>query len=105
MAGQTLTRAELAETLLRDVGLSRSECANLVDQVLQLVTDALSRGEDVKLSSFGTFQVRKKNPRVGRNPKTGAEAEISERRVVTFRASHILKGKVNGIAVDGGDEE
>lgn len=105
MTGQTLTRAELAETLLREVGLSRTECANLVDQVLDLITSALTRGEDVKVSAFGTFQVRHKNPRIGRNPKTGAQAQISERQVVTFRASHILKNKVNGTASDSGDDE
>ena len=105
LVGTTLTRAELSESLIREVGLSRTDSASLVDQVFSLVIDALTREESVKLSSFGTFQVRHKNSRLGRNPKTGVQAEISERRVVTFRPSHILKARVNGVDVLESDDE
>ena len=94
MGGKTVTRADLAEAVYRKVGLSRTESADLVEMVLDEVCDAIVRGETVKLSSFATFHVRDKNERVGRNPKTGEEVPISPRRVMTFKASNVLKQKV-----------
>ena len=94
MAGKTLTRADLSEAVFREVGLSRNECAALVTSVLDHVSDALVAGEQVKLSSFGTFSTRDKSARVGRNPKTGEEAPIPPRRVMTFRPSHLMKDRV-----------
>jgi len=94
MGGKTLTRADLAESVYRKVGLSRTESAQLVEMVLDEICDAIVRGESVKLSSFATFQVRSKNERVGRNPKTGEEVPISPRRVMTFKASNVLKQRI-----------
>jgi integration host factor subunit alpha len=94
MSEKTLTRMDLSEAVFREVGLSRNESADLVENVLNHVSDALVRGEQVKLSSFGTFSVRDKNARVGRNPKTGQEAPIPPRRVLTFRPSHLMKERV-----------
>lgn len=94
MSEKTLTRMHLSEAVFREVGLSRNESADLVESVLNHVSDALVRGEQVKLSSFGTFSVRDKNARVGRNPKTGQEAPIPPRRVLTFRPSHLMKDRV-----------
>ncbi len=94
MSNNTLTRMDLTEAVFREVGLSRNESATLVDSVLQHISDALARGEQVKISSFGTFSVRDKNARVGRNPKTGEEVPISPRRVLTFRPSHLMKERV-----------
>ena len=96
MAGKTLTRADLSEAVQRSVGLSRTESAELVETTLDLISDALVRGENVKLSSFGTFMVRQKNGRMGRNPKTGEEVPIEPRRVLVFRPSQSMKAKVNG---------
>ena len=92
--GKTLTRADLAEAVYRQVGLSRTESASMVEFVLDEISEALVRGETVKLSSFATFEVRHKNERVGRNPKTGEEVPISPRRVMTFRASNVLKDRI-----------
>ena len=94
MAESTLTRMDLAEAVHAEVGLSRNESADLVEAILQHVSDALVRGEQVKISSFGTFSTREKSARVGRNPKTGEEVPISPRRVLTFRASHLTKERV-----------
>ena len=94
MGGNTLTRADLAEAVYRKVGLSRSESASLVEMILDEICDAVVRGEPVKLSSFATFQVRSKAERIGRNPKTGEEVPISPRRVLTFKASNVLKQKI-----------
>ncbi|MDR0808354.1 MAG: integration host factor subunit alpha [Gemmobacter sp.] len=94
MGEKTLTRMDLSEAVFREVGLSRNESADLVEVVLQLVSDALAVGETVKISSFGTFAVRDKTARVGRNPKTGDEVPISPRRVLTFRPSHLMKERV-----------
>ena len=94
MGGKTLTRADLAEAVYRKVGLSRSESASLVEMVIDEISDAIIRGETVKLSSFATFQVRDKSERIGRNPKTGEEVPISPRRVMTFKASNVLKQKI-----------
>ena len=95
MTGRTLTRADLAEAVYQEVGLSRSESSQLVESVLNEIADTLVNGETVKLSSFGSFQVREKGGRVGRNPKTGEEVPIEPRRVLVFRASHVLKDKIN----------
>lgn len=94
MGEKTLTRMDLSEAVLREVGLSRNESATLVESVLQHMSDALAAGETVKISSFGTFSVRDKAARVGRNPKTGDEVPISPRRVLTFRPSHLMKDRV-----------
>ncbi|MCC0026613.1 MAG: integration host factor subunit alpha [Zhengella sp.] len=94
MSGKTITRADLAEAVYRKVGLSRTESAQLVEMVLDEICDAIVRGETVKLSSFATFQVRSKNERIGRNPKTGEEVPILPRKVMTFKASNVLKSKI-----------
>ena len=94
MTEKTLTRMDLSEAVFREVGLSRNESAQLVEGVLEHVSDALVRGEQVKISSFGTFSVRNKSARIGRNPKTGEEVPINPRRVLTFRASHLMKDRV-----------
>ncbi|WEZ86088.1 integration host factor subunit alpha (plasmid) [Rhizobium sp. 32-5/1] len=94
MSGKTVTRTDLAETVFRKVGLSRTESAELVETVIDEVCNAIERGEVVKLSSFATFQVRHKKERIGRNPKTGEEAPISPRRVVSFKASNVLRQRV-----------
>jgi integration host factor subunit alpha len=96
MAGKTLTRSDLAEAVYREVGLSRNESAELVESILAHLSAALVEGETVKISSFGTFNVRSKAARVGRNPKTGEEVPIEPRRVLVFRPSHILKDRMNG---------
>lgn len=98
MSGKTVTRADLSEAVYKEIGLSRSECSQIVESVLSEISDALVSGEDVKLSSFGSFVVRHKNGRVGRNPKTGKEVPIDPRRVLAFRASHVLKEKINKLA-------
>jgi integration host factor subunit alpha len=95
MSNRTLARADLAEAVYQEVGLSRSESSQLVESVLNEVADTLVKGETVKLSSFGSFQVREKGGRVGRNPKTGEEVPIAPRRVLVFRASHVLKDRIN----------
>ncbi len=94
MSEKTLTRMDLSEAVFREVGLSRNESAQLVESVLSHMSDALVRGEQVKVSSFGTFSVRAKTARIGRNPKTGEEVPISPRRVLTFRPSHLMKDRV-----------
>ena len=94
MADKTLTRMDLNEAVFREVGLSRNESADLVESVLNHISDAMVKGEQVKISSFGTFSLRDKSARVGRNPKTGDEAQIAPRRVLTFRPSHLLKDRV-----------
>nr|WP_319250708.1 integration host factor subunit alpha [uncultured Celeribacter sp.] len=91
---KTLTRMDLSEAVFREVGLSRNESAALVESVLSHISDALIDGDTVKISSFGTFSVRAKSARVGRNPKTGDEAPIPARRVLTFRPSHLMKDRV-----------
>jgi len=94
MGERTVTRMDLSEAVFREVGLSRNESAGLVESVLAHISDALVRGEQVKISSFGTFSVRQKAARVGRNPKTGEEVPIHPRRVLTFRPSHLMKERV-----------
>jgi integration host factor subunit alpha len=93
-AGETLTRADLAEALNREIGLSRADSADMVEKILSHMCESLSRGENVKISGFGTFVLRDKGERVGRNPKTGVEVPIAPRRVMTFRASQIMRDKV-----------
>lgn len=95
MSDSTLTRMDLSEAVFREVGLSRNESADLVESVLKHMSDALVEGETVKISSFGTFSVRAKTARVGRNPKTGEEVPITPRRVLTFRPSHLMKERVD----------
>lgn len=97
MAGKTLTRADLSEAVHREIGLSRTESADLVKSVLDLMSDTLVHGHSVKLSSFGTFIVRSKKGRVGRNPKTGEEVPITPRRVLVFRPSQVMKNVINGL--------
>jgi integration host factor subunit alpha len=92
---KTTTRSTLSEAVFKNVGLSRNESANLVDSVFSEILSSLIKGDDVKISSFGTFIVRQKKERIGRNPKTGEEVPITARSVVTFRASNVLKSKVN----------
>ena len=94
MANKTLTRMDLSEAVFREVGLSRNDASHMVESVLTHISDALVRGEPVKISSFGTFTVRDKTARVGRNPKTGEEVPIQPRRVLTFRPSHLMKDRV-----------
>ncbi|MFT4715010.1 MAG: integration host factor subunit alpha [Paracoccaceae bacterium] len=94
MSSKTLTRMDLSEAVFREVGLSRNESADLVESVLKNISDALASGDSVKISSFGTFGVRDKNARIGRNPKTGEEVPIHPRRVLTFRPSHLMKERV-----------
>jgi len=93
---ETLTRAQLVEAIYAEVGLSRTESAALLESVLSRMSDALGAGDSVKLSAFGTFAVRQKAERIGRNPKTGVEVPITARRVLTFRASQVLKARING---------
>jgi integration host factor subunit alpha len=95
MGGKTVTRADLAEAVFRRLGLSRAESAAMVEMVLQEIGDAIVGGETVKLSSFGSFMVRSKGLRVGRNPKTGREVPIPPRRVTIFKPSNIMKQRVN----------
>ena len=95
MTGVTITRAQLGEAVYQEVGLSRNESAELLEAVLSQISDALGRGETVKISSFGTFSVRQKGQRIGRNPKTGEEVPILPRKVLVFRPSQVLKNRVN----------
>ncbi len=94
MGGKTITRMDLSETVYQKVGLSRTESAELVELVLDMIADRVVVGDSVKLSSFGSFIVRHKNERVGRNPKTGEEVPITPRRVMVFKPSHVLKDAV-----------
>jgi len=98
VAGRTVTRAQLAEAVYQEVGLSRSESAHLVDQVLNEIVESVVKSGTVKISSFGTFAVREKGERIGRNPKTGEEVPIPPRKVLVFRASQVLKDRINAAA-------
>ena len=95
MAGKTITRAQLGEAVYQEVGLSRNESADLLESVLGQICEALTREETVKISSFGSFTVRRKGLRVGRNPKTGDEVPILPRKVLVFRPSQVLKKRIN----------
>jgi integration host factor subunit alpha len=96
MAGKTITRGDLGEAVYQKAGLSRGESLELVGAVLEEISDRLAAGETAKLSGFGSFIVRDKKERVGRNPKTGAEYPISQRRVLTFKPSEVLLAHING---------
>lgn len=96
MAGRTVTRADLCEVVYQKIGLSRTESATLVESVLSEISNTLARGETVKLSSFGSFIIRDKGQRIGRNPKTGVEVPIEPRRVMIFRPSNVLRARING---------
>lgn len=95
MSGRTITRADLADAVYEQVGLSRNESADLVEAVIDQISEALVAGDNVKISSFGSFSVREKGERIGRNPKTGIEVPIAPRKVLVFRASHVLKDAIN----------
>ncbi len=103
MASKNVTRMDLAEAVYHKVGLTRTEAANLVEQVLSEICDTLVRGEDVKLSGFGNFVVRSKGERVGRNPKTGVEVPIEKRRVIVFKPSDNLNAHINGETAEAED--
>ena len=90
----TLTRADLADTVHQEIGLSRAESANIVERILHHMCHALSEGQNVKISGFGSFILRDKGERIGRNPKTGVEVPIAPRRVLTFRASQIMRERI-----------
>lgn len=94
MAGKTITRADLSEAVYEEVGLSRAESAALVESVLDTIADALVAGQNVKISSFGTFIIRQKGGRIGRNPKTGEEVPIDPRKALTFRASQVMRDQI-----------
>jgi len=98
MSGKTITRADLSEAVYQEVGLSRNESAELVESVLEEVSQNLVAGDNVKISSFGSFIVRSKDGRIGRNPKTGEEVPIEPRRVLVFRPSQVLKDRVSGLS-------
>jgi integration host factor subunit alpha len=104
MTGRTITRADLSEAVYQKVGLSRTESSALVELVLSQICESLTGGETVKLSSFGSFIVREKGQRVGRNPKTGVEVPIEPRRVMVFKPSNVLKSRINGRDVPEEDE-
>ncbi|MFP4313301.1 MAG: integration host factor subunit alpha [Alphaproteobacteria bacterium] len=96
MESRTITRADLAEAVYEEVGLSRNESSELVESVIEEISDALIEGNTVKISSFGSFSVKQKGERIGRNPKTGVEVPILPRKVLVFKASHVLKDRING---------
>ncbi|KIL98799.1 Integration host factor alpha subunit [Paramagnetospirillum magnetotacticum MS-1] len=103
MTDKTITRAQLSEAVYQEVGLSRNESADLLEAVLDEISGALAKGDAVKISSFGSFSVRSKGQRIGRNPKTGEEVPITPRRVLVFRPSQLLKKKINdGVAAKSG---
>ena len=104
MGGKTLTRADLAEAVFKKVGLPRNESAEIVELVLREIVSSLESGDQVKLSSFGSFGIREKGERVGRNPKTGQEVPITPRRVLVFRASNIMKQRINE-SLSGGNSQ
>ena len=95
MAGKTITRAQLGEAVYHEVGLSRNESAHILETVLSYMSNALTAGETVKISSFGSLSVRQKRERIGRNPKTGEEVPILPRKVLIFRPSQVLKSRIN----------
>lgn len=103
MSDRTITRAQLSEAVYQEVGLSRNESADLLESVLKLMSDALSSDETVKISSFGSFSVRHKGQRIGRNPKTGEEVPIMPRKVLVFRPSQVMKSRINSKRTPGGD--
>jgi integration host factor subunit alpha len=104
-ASRTVTRVDLAEAVYQQVGLSRKESALLVEMILGELTSALLTGDSVKLSSFGSFVIRHKGQRIGRNPKTGVEVPITERRVLVFKPSNVLKAHLNGQTIEAGGDD
>ena len=104
MTGKTVTRADLSEAVYQEIGLSRNESADLLESVLEYMADALIKGETVKVSSFGSFSVREKGQRIGRNPKTGEEVPILPRKVLVFRPSQVLKSRINEVRKPSEDE-
>ncbi len=100
----TVTRADVTEAVYQEVGLSRNESAQLVESVLEEISSTLAQGESVKVSLFGTFSVHDKAERIGRNPTTGEEVPISPRRVLIFRASQVLKDRINKALTPGRDD-
>lgn len=105
MTENTITRAQLSEAIYQEVGLSRNESADLLESVLSEIAGALEQGETVKISSFGSFSVRSKGQRIGRNPKTGEEVPILPRKVLVFRPSQLLKNRINdGLAAEADTE-
>jgi len=101
----TLTKAELAELLFDKLGLNKRESKDMVEAFFEILHASLVKGQDVKLSGFGNFNIRRKAPRPGRNPRTGESIPIKARNVVTFHASHKLKGQVQGDVPAGEDFE
>lgn len=101
MSEKTLTRADISEAIYQQVGLSRHESADLVETVLSEISEALVSGNNVKISSFGSFMLRDKRGRIGRNPKTGEEVPIAPRRVLTFKPSQVLKNRINSATKSG----
>ncbi len=95
MSQKTITRADLADAIFENLGLSRNDSSDLVENIIDEMSDALVRDESVKISSFGSFSARQKAERIGRNPKTGEEVPITPRKVLVFRASHVLKNRIN----------
>ena len=104
MARQTITRSQLSEAVYQEVGLSRNESADLLESVLNKISQTLAGGESVKISSFGSFSVRNKGQRIGRNPKTGEEVPILPRKVLVFRPSQVLKEKITGMSANASDK-
>jgi len=100
MSPQTITRSQLSEAVYQEVGLSRNESAGLFESVLEKICSTLANGESVKLSSFGSFSIRSKSERIGRNPKTGEEVPILPRKVIVFRASQVLKNRIAALSSD-----
>jgi integration host factor subunit alpha len=101
MGSQTITRSQLSEAVYQEVGLSRNESTELFESILNKISETLACGEPVKLSSFGSFSVRSKNERIGRNPKTGEEVPILPRKVLVFRPSQVLKDRIKASSVIG----
>jgi integration host factor subunit alpha len=95
MVSQTITRSQLSEAIYQEIGLSRNEATSIFESVLDKISDTLASGESVKLSSFGSFSVRSKSERIGRNPKTGEEVPILPRKVIVFRPSQVLKNRIS----------
>ena len=100
MSSQTITRSQLSEAVYQEVGLSRNESSDIFESVLAKISETLANGESVKLSSFGSFSVRSKSERIGRNPKTGEEVPILPRKVIVFRPSQVLKNKISAVAAE-----
>ena len=100
MARQTITRSQLSEAVYQEVGLSRNESADLVESILSKISETLAQEESVKISSFGSFSVRRKGQRIGRNPKTGEEVPILPRKVLVFRPSQVLKARISDATID-----